>query len=731
MPLSLSDTGNVEIAACRGEFRQVEYIVGLVGLSPTCSKFERGIAGGLRRLIIQGVTWLNGTAAELAEREACLRPPLTPMRITALTSELDGSGKLWAVSKDGVPVTLLHEGQVILLVTRSLSKKGSKLTGSLSQLLYSAYFKSTITTVERRFGLTSSSSGLISSLHEVRSGPPRGPNAQHALALPLRRLCRGINSIRPENVYVTPRPLACVSGSLVGNMILIMFVSYMGNHVHRPRIIGLGGLLMSVSALILALPHFLSSPYVYSSSLNAGDRGLCMARNSSETCSQGSARHITETNNLWLLMAIAQLLFGVGSVPIQPFGISYVDDFAGPENSPLYIVKAQELTPTDPRWVGAWWMGLLVSAGFLALSSIPYFCFPRSMHEEDNVTESDMMEDSKSPDMSFRNFLKKFPRLFVRLLLSPLFLLLVLAQCCFSSVIAALATFLNKFLERQYSTSAAYASLLMGAMNLPMVAVGMLLGGVIMKRIGLSMRAIPRFSVAMLLISIMLCVPLFFMGCSTQRVAGVNIVYSHQDGLRTVPMCTKNCSCPKTDFNPVCGSDGIEYVSPCQAGCTDFSTYDNSSRIQRTQNDAVLARPGSCPNSCPHLLLPVMVLISLAGFVASLSHNPVYMMVLRSVPPEEKSFAIGVQFLIMRVLAWLPAPAIFGAVIDSTCILWKRTCGSKPGSCGYYDNDLLRDRYLGLQVGFKAMGIFLLGVVGWKVQRMRVYSLETKFERTP
>ncbi|KAG9494514.1 hypothetical protein GDO78_002044 [Eleutherodactylus coqui] len=483
----------------------------------------------------------------------------------------------------------------------------------LSQLLYSAYFKSSLTTIERRFGLSSSSSGLLSSIHEI------------------------------------------------SNAVLIIFVSYFGSRVHRPRVIGIGGLLLALGTFLLTVPHFLSEKYQYISLENGNktQHELCTGENRTSFCSRAQGQQTSQAKNIqshsmWVIMVMGQLLAGIGTVPIQPFGISYIDDFAEANNSPLYIailfaisvfgpafgfllgsvvlglfvdigrtdLGKVDIKPRDPRWIGAWWLGLLISSGCLVITSIPYFFFPRHMatnkklNTEENVLRK--IPDASNEESSVWSFIKS-------------------------------------------------------AVNLPAAALGMLIGGIIMKKFCFSAKAIPRFSLTVLVTSVLLCIPLFFMGCPTQKLD----VYT-------------NCFC----------------TGDISLGGT--------------------AQSGSCLVSCANLLLPVIFLISFAGLVACLSHNPLYMMVLRVVPQEEKSFAIGVQFLLMRLLAWLPAPALFGLVIDSSCIYWSTSCSQKRGACRYYDNDLLRNRYLGLQMGYKCLGILLLSLIAWKVKKTREYNLQEK-----
>ncbi|XP_010002863.1 PREDICTED: solute carrier organic anion transporter family member 2B1 [Chaetura pelagica] len=601
----------------------------------------------------------------------------------------------------------------------------------LSQLLVSGYLKSSISTIERRYGLSSQTSGLLASFNEV------------------------------------------------GNTLLIVFVSYFGSRVHRPRLIGCGAILVSLAGFLMALPHFITGPYEYDQSVASvfsNTTDLCQPEvpGSQGNLSQGSCtpRAAQENHEVLLVMFLAQALLGIGGVPIQPFGISYIDDFASERNSPLYLGilfsvtvigpgvafllgsamlrfyvdmdkvsrDKVQLSPRDPRWVGAWWLGFLVAATLVALAALPYFFFPREMPKEVGLFGNGpapaaappwqllgdaagvaLVSQQEEPPLPNGEIPVDFPLVLLRNLRHPVYLLVVLAQVNLSAMVAGLATFMGKFLERQFSLTASLANMIIGAVNIPGAMVGIVVGGAIMKRFQMSLRQCSAMCVLGMFLCLLLAFPLLFLGCPTQKVAGITYTQSSELGHQAWG-CNLQCNCPEKAYNPICGSDAIEYISPCSAGCraVNINVDNNSVLVKLHQVQLHLGgRAGGFGQTreLRHrlLFLPFVVLSCLAGILASTSHTPSFMLILRSIQPEDKSFAVGIQFMLLRVLAWMPGPVLYGSAIDTTCILWEKKCARKA-ACRYYDNNLFRQRYLGLQFFFE-VGAFLCFVAVYGILR--------------
>lgn len=44
-------------------------------------------------------------------------------------------------------------------------------------------------------------------------------------------------------------------------------------------------------------------------------------------------------SSMWIYVLVGNIIRGIGETPLLPLGVSYIEDFAKSENSPLYIGK--------------------------------------------------------------------------------------------------------------------------------------------------------------------------------------------------------------------------------------------------------------------------------------------------------------------------------------------------------------------------------------------------------
>uniref|UniRef100_UPI0037E76F1F solute carrier organic anion transporter family member 1C1-like n=1 Tax=Semicossyphus pulcher TaxID=241346 RepID=UPI0037E76F1F len=616
-----------------------------------------------------------------------------------------------------------------------------------SKALAGTYMKSSITQIERRFDLSSTNIGLIDGSFEM------------------------------------------------GNLLFLAVVSHFGAKLHRPRLIAAGCFIMAVGAFLTGLTHFFMGRYKYDTVIQVFQNdsvNIAACVDPLEKEDEIQIEPSVEDNkvcvrdsgsNMWIYVFLGNALRGIGETPVTPLGISYIDDYARAENSPFYIACLQTITllgpmfgfllgsycaklyvdigyvdmesvtitPKDARWVGAWWMGFMVSSALLLISGIPFLFLPRSLKKEGDESRPEKLERTEDVLKNKHNFkltdiAKGFLPSLKRLVGTPAYFLLICGSVLKFNSFIGLFTFKAKYMEQQFGQSASRANFLIGMLNLPAVAVGIFLGGLLMKRYKLSLVSGAQLSFATSFMAYLLLLLQFGTKCDNIPVAGLTISYngthsvSHNKDM-LYSECNRDCSCSLEEWDPVCSDSGITYISPCLAGCISSSGYGKNTVFHNCScvstsypaGSSTSVRLGQCPHAkdCSRSFTSYMAVSVLSSFINSLGATPGYMVIIRCISPELKSLALGIHTLVTRTLGGLPAPVYFGALIDSTCLKWSiKKCGGR-GACRIYDSAMYRVIFLGLITCLSGSSyFFIIAVIILLRRQFKKPGRETEMQHT-
>ncbi|XP_072509665.1 solute carrier organic anion transporter family member 1B1-like isoform X4 [Notamacropus eugenii] len=529
------------------------------------------------------------------------------------------------------------------------------------------------------------------------------------VALSLSFMCKYMSGIvmKTSMIYIERRfgttsfEAGLIDGGFeIGNLLVITLVSHFGTKFHIPKLIGTGCLIMGIGSILSGLPHFFMGYYSYDTSSNfkplensTVTYTVCTTDENSEGnmassvlpepgCKNESGSHI------WIYVLMGNVLRGIGEAPVTPLGIMYIDNFANKGHSAFYIGIVQSLSVIGPL------IGFLLTA----------FC-------------GKMYVDIGYVDLSYFHSLKC-------LLSNWMYLVyLILTLLDFSSLVGY-STYLLKYLEQQHGISVSKLNIIFGII-MPIVGISFFMGGFISRKLRLS----PIGKLKLLFIShtcaYILQVPYLLLGCESKPVAGLTVSYNGNDpGTApqniTFSFCNSDCNCDANLWDPVCGDNGVTYMSPCLAGCQSSIghgkdlVFHNCScvGVSHVQSRNISALLGECSRTedCSRKLIYFLVLNSFAFFSIGLGKSPELVLMFNNIEPELKSLAIGVHSLVMRAIGGILSPLCFGAVIDLTCLKWGSNHCGEQGACRIYDTVLFKNTFLGLYLGIKAP-IFIFCIV--------------------
>ncbi|XP_065600285.1 solute carrier organic anion transporter family member 4C1-like [Cyrtonyx montezumae] len=547
--------------------------------------------------------------------------------------------------------------------------------------------------------------------------------------------------------------------------VLSLFVSFFGERGHKPRWLAFSAFMLGLGSLVFSLPHFSSGKYHY----GAKFEDTCQISGTSSANFTCSANTKSSLSNYLYVFILGQLLLGVGGTPLYTLGTAFIDDSVPKHKSSLYIgigyamsllgpaigyvlggqllnvyidIKIPESTQMDqddPRWLGAWWIGFLACFFAIWFLIIPFSCFPKYLPgtakiqaEKISETHNDGSEALVETKNVGKNF-KDFPVALMILLKNPVLMSLIIASTSEALVATGFATFLPKFIENQFGKTSSFSAVLGGFVLIPAAALGQVISGILVSKYKMDCKNIIKFMIGTCSVAFLLNTVFLVAKCGNEPFAGVSETYNGTGMLHnlTAP-CNANCRCSSSRYYPVCGRDEVQYFSPCFAGCASYNlnnkkkTFYNCSCIGKLKRENVSedllfeAIPGKCPTRCKYLPL-FLIYFFFAVVFTFMAVTPTTVAILRCVPDKQRSFALGVQSVFLRLLGTIPGPILFGVAIDNSCSLWDVDECKTKGACWVYDNERMAYLLMSISAACKTITIIfvVMAVLLYKPPRPR------------
>ena len=192
------------------------------------------------------------------------------------------------------------------------------------------------------------------------------------------------------------------SGNEISQILLMLILPFAGKVKRRPLWLGVATVVSAVGVLISAIPHFTGRQQITSTD---GAKSVQLCGDTEKEDDECEVSNQVKDLGSIAIIFFGQVLFGLVNALFWIFGMTYADDNTTRANSPFQVAlsMAGRVTgPTlgyflgalclkinsepqsgfdesDPRWIGAWWVGFVVVGALLMMLGPFLTLFPATL----------------------------------------------------------------------------------------------------------------------------------------------------------------------------------------------------------------------------------------------------------------------------------------------------------------------------------------------------------------